>query len=374
MRLRLAPLLAVLLASGRGVAQPAPVEVPWEARLAPLPRELGTGAQYRFLLAAFGGFPQDIADARDFLEGRSLAPGFHAHCGLTPYVDFTNATVRDSLGLEAPKVLCLPFLDPDRRMPAATCRPLPGAPTGRYFTNGGAVLRIEAALAVREAGPQTFAFGHDDGFSFSIAGRVVFEFPGPTGSRVDRVVVRFPRAGLYPFRLDWYDTIGGALLDWYRCPGDCAAEPFTGNAYALVDTRELYPTGTLPCAPDCAPCPASAPRCDVARGRCVACTRDPECLSCERCVDGSCVRVRDLPDAEVPAGCRAPPPDAASPDGPPTAERPPEDRAPQDATEDTQRPTARPPGCGCGVASAGRGAAAWAFALLGARRRRRRRG
>jgi hypothetical protein len=192
--------------------------------------------------------------------------------------------------------------------------------------------------------------------------------------------VRFPQAGLYPFRLDWYDTIGGALLDWYHAPGDRSAEPFTGSLYALVDTADLYPTGSLPCAADCAPCPARAPRCDLARSRCVQCTRDPECLSCERCVDGACIPLRGLPDAAVPAPCLAPP-DAAAPqdardawDAQEPSTLPPRDAPGQDATEDTMTPTpAAPGGCGCRVAARERASGLAVVALLGGRRRRRRR-
>ncbi len=320
---------ALSLASiGRRVeAQPWEVwEVPETARVGPVPETPGTGASAQFVRGFFQGHPFSLDDARDMMEGRSIVPIFDVWCGLVPYVNFTNATVPDSLGHRGDPVLCLPFLQADRPDAAADCRPLPGVPNGAYWMNGGAVLRVRGLLAVRLAGTMTLAWGHDDGFSFALAGHTVSEFPGPTGSRVDRAVVRFSAPGLYPFQLDWFDGVGGALLDWYSAPGEHLEDPFSAGTFRLVPRDDLYPDEASPCRADCDPCPSHLSRCDRPAGRCVACLNPNHCPAGSSCTDGRCVA--------GPADAGAPPtPDAATP-------------------ADLGPPTAPPAGCTCGIDSA----------------------
>ncbi len=296
--------LATWLCTASAWAQPAAViELPSSARSGDVPAEAGRGADVMAVHGFFRGFPSSLADARDLLEGRSLAPAFDVWCGTAPYVDFTNGTVLDSAGREAPTALCLPFLDPDRMMPAHTCADAPGLPTGSYYQGGGLVLRIEGALALREAGDYTFAWGHDDGVGFRFGETTVFEYPDPTGSRVDRRVVRVAAAGLYPFTLEWYDTIGGALLDWYVAPGDATGGMFDPARFRLVARGDLYPSETAPCTARCERCEGRTAVCDRAARRCVECTRDAHCGACATCRDQRCVPVTDVPGADGGPAC-----------------------------------------------------------------------
>ncbi len=268
--MRLPPLaLALALLAPTSAALAQPVEVPARARLGDAPSAPGAGAPAMAVLAFFSGFPSDLRDARDLLDGRSVAPAFHAWCGVVPYVDFTNGQVLDSFGRQSPTALCLPFLDPARQGAPHSCRTVEGLPTGRYHQGGGLALRVEGGLALRRAGTYTLAWGHDDGVGFSFADATVFEFRDPTGSRVDRRAVRVAEPGLYLFTLEWFDTIGGALLDWYIAEGDATEGPLDAR-FRLVGADDLYAAGSIPCTPDCARCPADAPRCDWGRGRCVA--------------------------------------------------------------------------------------------------------
>ncbi len=304
--------LAASLWASAATAQPVePVALTAAMRLGDVPAAPGTGADAMAVLGFFRGFPSSMADARDLLEGRSVAPAFDVWCGAVPYVDFTNGTVLDSAGLEAPTALCLPFLDPAREMPPHTCATAPGLPAGRYFQGGGLVLRIEGALAIRAAGDYTFAWGHDDGVAFRFGDARVFEYPDPTGSRVDRRVVRAAAPGLYPFTLEWYDTIGGALLDWYVAPGDLTAGDFDRARFHLVPREDLYPSELAPCTARCDRCEGAAPVCDRAARRCVACTRDAHCGPCAACVDQRCAPLATVPGADGGPACA---PDAGVPD------------------------------------------------------------
>ena len=367
MRPSLAPTALALTALALGAAAGAqPVAIPPEARLGDVPAAPGTGAKAMAVHAFFSGFPADLRDARDLLDGRSVAPAFNVWCGVVPYVDFTNAQVPDSMGRESPTALCLPFLDPGREMPPRTCRAVESLPAGRYNQGGGLALRVEGGLALRRAGLYTLAWGHDDGVGFAFADRTVFEYRDPTGSRVDRRVVRADAAGLYLFTLEWYDTVGGALLDWYIAEGDASEGPFDAR-FSLVATDDLYPAGAIPCTARCERCGADAPRCDHARGRCVACDRDGDCGPCGRCDDGRCAARPGCADASVDGG------DAAA-DAP-------EDVA-QDAAADDGAAGAdaglappAPEGCACGARGESREGAlgAWAAGALALGRRRRRR-
>lgn len=340
-RLTLALAVATLTALARPrVARAQPVVIPASARAGDVPPTPGIGAQAYVAHSFFQGFPSDLRDARDLLEGRSIAPVFDRWCGLLPYVDLTNATVRDSLGREAPTVLCLPFLAPDRMMPAATCRALPGVPEGRYYQGGGMVLRVRAWIAIRRPGTYTFAWGHDDGVGMYMADTTVYEYRDPTGSRVDRRAVSFAAPGLYPFTLEWYDTVGGALIDWYVADGDQTEGMFSGERFRLVPTEDLYPSDEIPCTARCERCPLDAPLCDHARGRCVRCRRDTDCAPCHTCSDGVCRALADLPNADGGPAC-APPP------VPPADAGSSLDVAVSDVTGEP--PVPRGDGCSCGV-------------------------
>ncbi len=227
---------------------------------------------------------------------------------------------------------------------------------------------------MRSAGTLTFAWGHDDGFAFEVGDVVAFEFPGPTGSRVDRQALRFEAPGLYPFQLDWFDGIEGAVIDWYVATGDQRATAFTsdaGTVFRLVPTEDLYPTDALPCTPDCRPCPLEARRCDYARSRCVRCLDDGECPRCSRCVEGRCAGAGELPDGSTsPQGCVSPRRDAGV-----TA-----DVTALDAEiTDVSAPRRGAPGGGCGCRVEGRcsrvrlGPVASLMALLGVATASRRR-
>ncbi len=366
--LAVAAALAALAVGSSAAAQPvAPVAIPARARLGDAPDAPGIGAQAMAVQAFFGGFPMDLRDARELIDGRSFAPAFHTWCGVIPYVDFTNGAVVDSMRREEPTVLCLPFLDPDRAMPPHTCRTVPTLPTGRYYQGGGLALRVEGGLALRRAGEYTLAWGHDDGMGFSFADTPVFEFRETTGSRVDRRVIRVDAPGLYLFTLEWFDTYGGALIDWYIAEGDATQGAFDAR-FRLVPTSDLYPAGSIGCTARCERCGVDAPRCDHTRGRCVACLTDDDCGRCGRCDDGRCAA------SDAPA-CR----DAAA-DG--TADAAVDDAAVTDAPSLDVPPTddvATPPlpeqgGCACGALPARPGtwgAIAIGLLALGWTRRRR---
>jgi hypothetical protein len=257
--------------------------------------------------AFFRGFPSSLPDARDLLDGRSLAPAFDAWCGVVPYVDFTNGTVLDSVGREAPTVLCLPYFDASRQMAPHTCEPVVGLPRGGYYDGGGLVLRFEGSLAIREAGDFTLAWGHDDGVSFRLGATTVYEYNDPTGSRVDRRAIRVTQPGLYPFTLEWYDTIGGALIDWYIARGDASEGPFDAR-FALVPQRDLYPSSVAPCTERCERCEGDTPVCDRGARACVACVTDAHCRPCEVCEAHRCVPVARVPGRDAGPSCA---PDAA---------------------------------------------------------------
>ena len=290
-------LVAALLAGARAaVAQP--LEIPPEVAEGAVPDAPGTGSQAMFVLSFFRGSPYNLDHARDILAGTSITPAFSAWCGMLPRVDFTNGTNVDSLGAMAPTTMCLPFRDPDAGQ-MFPCRPLDGLPTGTYSTNGGAALRLRGWFAVRAPGTYTFAWGHDDGMAFDVGNVPVFAFPDGTAPRVDRRALHFSAAGLYPFQLDWFDSIGGALIDWYVAPGEHPDGPLADAGFALFPTADLYPSGALPCTADCRRCALPTPRCDYAASRCVACLDDRDCTSGTRCAEGACaVPVR--PDAGFP--------------------------------------------------------------------------
>jgi hypothetical protein len=281
------------------------LEIPVEQRLGDLPSEPGRGANVMAVQSFFQGFPSDIRDARDLLDARSIAPAFYVWCGESPYVDFTNATVLDSMGREAPTVLCLPFLNPTRMMPAHTCTPVLGVPTGRYYQGGGLALRITGSLAIRSESTRTFAWGHDDGFSFRFGSVSVFEYPDPTGSRVDRRAVHFAQPGLYPFTLEWYDTIGGALLDWYVADNN-ATEGAFDSRFSLITPDDLHTSVDAPCTADCRRCEGATPVCDRSARRCVTCTQDSHCPTCQTCESNLCVSVLQTQGRDAAPTCLEP--------------------------------------------------------------------
>lgn len=330
------------------------IDIPTSAVAAAVPDAPGIGLQALFVRSTFGGFPPSLADARELLDGTSVAPAFDVWCGLIPYVDLTNATTVDSLGRGAPTAQCLPFLIDQTEGFASSCARLPRAPSGGYGQNGGASLRLRGRLALRAAGVYTLAWGHDDGMGFSLGGVPVFEFTGPTAPRVDRRAIRVAAPGLYDVQLEWFDGGGGALIDWYIAPGD-RTDPDGGlDPFALVPPGDLYPSGALPCTSRCSACGVTAPHCDYATSQCVACTVDAHCSRCARCVAGRC----EGGDCAVDAS--APQPDA---------------RAIDVATADVAPAPAHPDGCAC---TAGRdvpcGHAAWIAGIVATVVRRRRAG
>ncbi len=331
-------------------------EVPADAYHGSLPMASGTGAQAMCAHSLFGGYPPSLADAQEEIEGRSFVPVFDLWCGTLPYVDFTNATERDSLHEEAPVAQCLPFLDPARSHPAATCAAVPGLPTGTYYENGGMALRIEANLAVRSAGTYTLAFGHDDGFGFYLGSATLLTYPQPTGARVDMYAVHFSQPGLYGFRLDWFDQGGGAVIDWYIATGDHTRETLNARDFHLVPATDLYPSDTLPCTADCAPCPVNAPRCDVANARCVACLDDNDCPGCSSCNQGVCSPMANLPGLDGGPGCVS---DGGIRHG--------------DMNDVGAPNPTGPPGCGCAVPQGMPRSGLWAAAIFGVGFQRRRR-
>lgn len=274
---------------GVAMAQPV-VAIPPTAVARPVPLAPGTGSQALFVRTVFSGMPRTLDEARALIDGTSLAPAFDLWCGLLPYVDFGNGATRDSRGREDPTLLCLPFIDPARSVSLARCRALPELPTGMYSTNGGAAMRIEGWLAVRTAGVFTFAWGHDDGMAFTLGGLTVFAYTDSTAPRIDRRAVSFSQPGLYPFTLEWFDGIGGALIDWYRAPGDLTATDAgtLDDRFELVPREDLYPSGALPCTARCERCTADRAVCDFYSSRCVECLDDSQCSPCSHCTAGVC--------------------------------------------------------------------------------------
>lgn len=288
---------AVAWALAPRAAGAQPLEIPAALVEGSVPAAPGTGAQAMFVLGFFRGAPYNLAHARDILAGTSITPAFDSWCGLLPQVDFSNGTTVDSLGRAAPTVMCLPFQDPlsEQMHP---CRALPGLPRGRYSTNGGAVLRLRGWFAVRAPGTYTFAWGHDDGMAFDVGPVAVFAYADGTAPRVDRRALRFAAPGLYPFQLDWFDSIGGALIDWYVTEGEHPDGDLAAAGFRLFPTADLYPSGALPCTRDCQRCALPTPRCDFASSRCVACLDDRDCARGTRCDHGAC-NAPLVPDAGV---------------------------------------------------------------------------
>lgn len=358
--------LALSLCASTASAQPVePLAIPTEARAGDAPETPGTGASAMAVQGFFHGFPSSLADARDLLEGRSVAPAFEAWCGEVPYVDFTNGTVLDSFGRKAPTALCLPYFDPARQVAPHSCEPLRGLPQGDYYQGGGLVMRIEGSLAIREAGVYTLAWGHDDGVAFRFGETVVYEFNDPTGSRVDRRAVTLPAPGRYPFTLEWYDTIGGALIDWYIARGDASQGGFDGR-FALVSRSDLYPSNTAPCTARCERCEGATPVCDRSARRCVACAVDAHCPPCEACRAHRCVPVGDAPGADAGSAC-APDAGAVIPDAA-------IDDAPMGDGARALTPGPGATGCACGAGALrpwGAGATLTLVAIVMAARRRR---
>nr|MBP6833795.1 PAS domain-containing protein [Deltaproteobacteria bacterium] len=292
-------MIAAALSAMPWMAHAQPMEIPAAISEGSVPAAPGTGVQAMFVLGFFRGSPYTLSHARDILAGTSLTPAFESWCGLLPQVDFTNGTTVDSLGRSAPTTMCLPFQDPLSEQ-SQPCRPLPGLPSGRYSTNGGAVLRLRGWFAVRSAGTYTFAWGHDDGMAFDVGPVPVFAYHDGTAPRVDRRVLRFEAPGLYPFQLDWFDSIGGALIDWYVAEGEHPEGQLAADGFRLFPTSDLYPSGALPCTRDCERCALPTPRCDFAASRCVACLDDRDCARGTRCERGECA-VPTLPDAGSPS-------------------------------------------------------------------------
>jgi hypothetical protein len=343
-----------------------------DLRVGPVPPTPGTGVPARWVRGHFPGFPFHIDDARDLLDGTAVLPAFDLWCGALPYIDLGNRSTNDSLGRGAPVMLCAPFLSATESS-EFTCRALPAVPRGRYWRNGGAALRARGGLAVRAPGVYTFAWGHDDGVSFRIGATRVYEFADGTGPRVDVARVRFEAAGLYPFVLEWFDGIGGAVIDWYVSPGVRTAEEFSNFTFALVPTEDLYALDARECTARCEPCALPTPLCDRAAGRCVRCLDDAACGPCAVCREGACVA------APATGSCA---PDAGSLDA----------SVPRDAAADAEVDAGTPPadlgvdggeglprasgGCACGVAMASRRAGSLAslgVLVVGWSRRRRRR-
>jgi len=353
--------LATLLASASARAQV--IRVDPSARVGEVPDAPGRGVPVRWVHGFFPGYPFHIEDARDLLDERAVVPAFDTWCGTLPGIDLGNGTVADSLGRSAPSLICAPFLDATQT-PEVSCRRLPHLPTGRYWRNGGAAMRAQGALAVRRAGVYTFAWGHDDGVSFRVAATRIYEFPDGTGARVDLAAVSFEQPGLYPFTLEWFDGIGGAVLDWYIAEGERRPGEFSNFTFTLVSPTDLYPLGEQDCTARCEPCGAGAPICDRERGRCVACTETHGCGRCARCVDGGCE-----PDPARP-GCRQ------EAHGDAGAVREPLDAGPlEDASDIGVRAAPESPrGCACRSRPerSGGAAVAWLLAaVVGSRRRRR---
>lgn len=353
--------LAALL--GTAAARAEVVRIDPSVRVGELPEAPGRGVPVRWVHGFFAGYPFHIEDARDLLDERAVVPAFDTWCGTLPGIDLGNGSVADSLGRGAPSLVCAPFLDATQT-PEVSCRRLPHLPTGSYWRNGGAAMRARGALAVRRAGVYTFAWGHDDGVSFRVGSTRVYEFPDGTGSRVDLATVSFEQPGLYPFTLEWFDGIGGAVLDWYVADGERRAGEFSNFAFALVPTADLYPLDELDCTARCEPCGAGTPYCDRDEGRCVACTEARGCGRCARCVGGRCE-----PDPTL-VGCGR---DAINDAGATVEVR--DAGTLEDASDgEAVLPPATPTGCGCrcpsGESRVGR--VAWALAaVVGSRRRRK---
>lgn len=275
------------------------IDIAADLRLGAVPDRAGRGVPVRWVHGYFPGHPFHIDDARDLLDGVSFAPAFERWCGTLPYIDLGNRTTNDSQGRGAPTLLCAPFLDATQSA-MVTCRSLPQVPAGRYWTNGGAAMRARGAIAIRAPGVYTFAWGHDDGVSFRIGRTPIYEFPDGTGARVDTASVRFSEAGLYPFVLEWFDGIGGAIIDWYVAPGEHPAASFASAPFTLVPTEDLFALDQQDCTASCEACAFPTPICDRDTGRCVRCVNDGDCGARAVCVEGACVatpRPTDHPDA-----------------------------------------------------------------------------
>lgn len=360
---RRAGALALAMLLGASTARAEVLRIDPSARVGAVPEAPGRGVPVRWVHGFFAGYPFHIEDARDLLDERAVVPAFDTWCGTLPGIDLGNGSVPDSLGRGAPSLVCAPFLDATQT-PEVSCRRLPHLPTGGYWRNGGAAMRARGALAVRRAGVYTFAWGHDDGVSFRVGATRVYEFPDGTGSRVDVATVSFEQPGLYPFTLEWFDGIGGAVIDWYVAEGERRAGEFSNFTFTLVPPTDLFPLDERDCTARCEPCGEATPYCDRDEGRCVACTATRGCGACARCADGRCT-----PDPGRPGCGPAAPVDAG------------DDASARDAgtLEDAADGGASPaptasPGCGCrGPAGESRAhVVAWMLvAVVGSRRRKR---
>jgi len=121
------------------------------------------------------------------------------------------------------------------RAPASPDEPIPGIPGTDGINNDNIAAELLTFLEL-QAGAYTFGVHSDDGFlvasgadPLDVLRTTLGAFEGGRGSADTLFTFVAPVAGLYPFRVLWYEGNGGANLEFF------SVDPATGNRILIND-------------------------------------------------------------------------------------------------------------------------------------------
>jgi RHS repeat-associated protein len=198
----------------------------------------------------------------NFYAAEPSAQTFTAKPGDTPAFgqSFPTVDFNPPAGTIAHSLAGLPIVDPTTRPFTDLTTDQAGNGNGAIVAQGngqqagaGSLNSFDAALTANfvaaKAGDVTFSIVHDDGFLLGIGGgasRVsgtfenppassttsfkeypllgAFNEPSAFGPKTDTVTVHFPKAGSYPYELDYFKTAGGSELTLVMTTGEPPAE------------------------------------------------------------------------------------------------------------------------------------------------------
>lgn len=182
-------------------------------------RRVGTpkdpGFAVRVVQAPQGsGLENSLTRAEDQLAANSKIPAYYSTNVVSPVINFTQNDLPSSDGY---------FED------FAT---IPGLSVG---DNGNDDIAMEILTWLDlPAGPVRFGVRSDDGYKIAsgpdylnpLTSPLAYHNGGPADETVDVVV---PQAGLYPFRMIWYERGGGAHVEWFT------VDPVSGDRTLIND-------------------------------------------------------------------------------------------------------------------------------------------
>lgn len=186
----------------------------------------GNGLYSRWVNVEFSINPNSLAEARAVL---TLQPGDEGYiseaAGLTWMIDYADDF---GYGGNSPdEFMVVPFgLDND---------------TGDHTF----AVEYSGYLNVFESGFYAFDVRHDDGFSFTLGGELISEFPFDTGPRFTTSDPVFLAAGMYPFSFIGWEQ-GGAFineLSWAYFGDGELGDPFPQpgpTAYTVIPTAAYF--------------------------------------------------------------------------------------------------------------------------------------